>query len=406
MLFGKFVQSIMKHDHLVTCPNCKHQFDIESALTADLQQSIDNKLRNEYNAKYKTKMEEVEKEIDAKKKALETQLKQQLASEHEAMIKALQTSNIEQEEKIKNLRKIEVEKMQLEQQLKNDREMKEIETKKLLMEQEIQLKEKLGKEADQKNELKIKEMEKQMEDQKKLIEEMKRKAEQGSMQMQGEVQELALEDMLKQTFPLDQISEVAKGVKGADMIQTVVNSMGHACGKIIWESKRTKDFQPSWIEKFKTDLRQSGGDIGVIVTQAMPKDMTGFGLKDGIYICPYEDAKSLAVVLRNSILRVSEVIQSNDNKEEKMHLLYTYLTGTEFKHQMEAITEGFMSMKKSLMTERVAMEKLWKEREKQLDKVLINAGGMYGSVKGIAGSAVSEIKGLELGADSTESEEL
>ena len=393
----------MKHDHLVTCPNCKHQFDIESALTADIQKTIENQLKAEYNSKYKARKEEVEKDMNAKRKALEHQIKQQMLSENEDMIKALKANQIEQEEKIKLLRKIEVEKMQLEQQLKQDRELKEIEFKKMLMEQEVQLKEKLNKEADQKHELKLKEMEKQMEDQKKLIEEMKRKAEQGSMQMQGEVQELAIEDMLKTTFPLDQISEVAKGVKGADMIQTVVNSLGHTCGKIVWESKRTKEFQPLWIDKFKQDMRQSGGDVGVIVTQAMPKDMTGFGIKDGIYICPYEDAKSLAVVLRNSLIRVSEVIQSNDNKEEKMHLLYTYLTGTEFKHQMEAITEGFMSMKKSLMTERVAMEKLWKEREKQLDKVLINAGGMYGSVKGIAGSAVSEIKVLELGADSDDS---
>jgi len=414
----------MKHDNLVTCPNCKHEFDIETALTADLEKEIDAKLRKEFNEKFiteKRKTEEVfkqkeeaiaaersqwieqqQKEFFDKKLELENQLKVKITQENEAMLQSLKKTNEEQESKIKAMRQLEVDKMELQNRLKDLTESTELETKKLLMEKEIELKEKLGKEAEQKSELKIKEMEKQMEDQKKLIEEMKRKSEQGSMQMQGEVQELALEEMLRYTFPLDKIQEVAKGVKGADFIQVVVNQLGQECGTIVWESKRTKDFQPLWIDKFKTDFRQSGGDIGVIVSQAMPKDMDGFGLKEGVYICNYHDAKSLAMVLRASIIRVSEASSANENKGEKMQMLYSYLTGNEFKHQMEAITEGFFSMKRAITSEKVAMEKIWKEREKQIDKVLINAAGMFGSVKGIAGSAVSEIKGLELGSDAVD----
>jgi len=411
----------MKHDNLVTCPNCKHEFNIETALTADIEKEIDAKLRKEFNEKFiteKRKAEEVlkqkeeaiaserskwleqqQKEFFDKKLELENQLKVKITQENEAMLQSLKKTNEEQESKIKAMRQLEVDKMELQNRLKDLTESTELETKKLLLEKEIELKEKLGKEADQKSELKIKEMEKQMEDQRKLIEEMKRKSEQGSMQMQGEVQELALEEMLRHTFPLDKIQEVGKGVKGADFIQVVVNQLGQECGSIVWESKRTKEFQPLWIDKFKTDFRQSGGDIGVIVTQAMPKDMDGFGLKEGVYICHYHDAKSLAMVLRGSIIRINEANSANENKGEKMQMLYSYLTGNEFKHQMEAITEGFFSMKRAITSEKISMEKIWKEREKQIDKVLTNAAGMFGSVKGIAGSAVSEIKGLELGSD-------
>ncbi len=409
----------MKSNTLVTCPNCKTQFSIESAITADLEKEIDAKLRKELNEQYistksaleeklkqreeqykqeqKIYLEQQQKELLEKSKEKEELVRIRLQKESEDMMEALKKNNAEQEEKLKEFRKLQVEKMEMEKRMKEMAEIHELETKKMLLERENEIKEKVSKEAEQKNELIVKELQKQLEDQKKLAEEMRRKAEQGSMQMQGEVQELAIEEMLKQTFMFDKINEVGKGVRGADLIQTVVNNQGQECGTIVWESKRTKEFQPQWIEKFKADFRQSGGDIGVIVTQAMPKDMTGFGLKDGIYICPYDDAKSLAMVLRQSLIRVSEASSANENKGEKMQMLYSYLTGNEFKHQIEAITEGFLSMKKAIVSERAAMERIWKEREKQIEKVLVNAIGMYGSVKGIAGSAISDIKGLELG---------
>lgn len=409
----------MKANTLVTCPSCKTQFSIESAITADLEKEIDTKLRKELNEQFvlakntleekhkqreeqikqdqKVFLEQQQKELFDKAKQMEELIKSRLQKESEDMMEALKKNNAEQEEKLKEFRKLQVEKMEMEKRMKEMADIHELETKKMLLEKENEIKEKVSKEAEQKNELVIKELQKQLEDQKKLAEEMRRKAEQGSMQMQGEVQELAIEEMLKQTFMFDRISEVGKGVRGADLIQTVVNNQGHDCGTIVWESKRTKEFQPQWIEKFKADFRQSGGDIGVIVTQAMPKDMDGFGMKEGIYICPYEDAKSLAMVLRQSLIRVSEASSANENKGEKMQMLYSYLTGNEFKHQIEAITEGFLSMKKAIVSERAAMERIWKEREKQIEKVLVNAIGMYGSVKGIAGSAISDIKGLELG---------
>jgi hypothetical protein len=229
-------------------------------------------------------------------------------------------------------------------------------------------------------------MEKQLDDQKKLIEEMKRKAEQGSMQLQGEVQEIILEELLRATFPFDMINEVGKGVRGADCVQTVRNSFGQECGRIIYESKRTKEFSQDWIEKLKKDMRSIGVDVAVIVSQCYPKGMDCFGERDGVWICSFEEVKAVAYVLRDGLLKLSAMTRSQENKGDKMHLLYDYLTGSEFNEQWKAVREGFMSMRMSIQRERDAMEKLWKSREKQLEKVLLNAAYIRGSIEGIAGT--------------------
>jgi hypothetical protein len=239
---------------------------------------------------------------------------------------------------------------------------------------------------DTEHQMRVMELTKQLDDQKKLAEEMKRKAEQGSMQLQGEVQELILEDMLRNSFPFDVITEVGKGVRGADCVQIIRNQFGQECGKIIFESKRTKDFGGDWIEKLKKDMRNIGVDVAVIVTQCYPKGMDCFGEKDGVWICSFEEAKAVAYILRDSVIRLYNATRSQDNKGDKMHLLYDYLTGTEFAGQWKAIREGFMDMRMSILKERETMERLWKAREKQLDKVLLNATHIRGSVDGIAGS--------------------
>ena len=235
----------------------------------------------------------------------------------------------------------------------------------------------------------------QLDEQKKLAEEMKRRAEQGSMQRQGEVQELLLEEILKENFPFDLIEEVGKGVEGADCIQVVRNSSGKECGKIIYESKRTKTWNNNWLEKLKTDKRSRGADIAILVTQVFPKDMERFGEREGIWLCNFTEVNSVAHLIRNGIIQVYEIQKSGENKGDKMQLLYNYLTGNEFRGQVEAIVEGFMAMKQSIMKERIQMEKMWKEREKQLEKVLLSTSGMYGSVKGIAGASVGDIPLLD-----------
>jgi hypothetical protein len=208
--------------------------------------------------------------------------------------------------------------------------------------------------------------------------------------------------LLKTSFPFDEITEVGKGVRGADCIQTIRNNFGQECGKIIYESKRTKDFSNEWIEKLKSDMRGQGADIAVIVTQARPKDMDHFGEKNGVWICHFSEVKALSHVLRDSIIKIYTASKSQENKGDKVQLLYSYLTSNEFSEQWKAIREGFLSMKMSIQKERDAMEKLWKMREKQLEKVLLNAAHIRGSIDGIAGldhinlNLLDEMTGNEL----------
>lgn len=239
-------------------------------------------------------------------------------------------------------------------------------------------------------------MEKQLADQKKLTEEMQRKQEQGSMQTQGEVQELAIEEWLAAQFPLDVIEEIKKGERGADCMQIVHTRTQQNCGVIYYESKRTKSFSKGWIEKFKADIQDKNANIGVLVTDAMPSDMDRLGLKDGVWVCTFDEFKGLCTVLRESLVQISTAIITQENKGDKMGMLYDYLTSNEFKMQIEAIVEGFTQMKTDLESEQRSMRTIWNKREKQIEKVLLNTTGMYGSIKGIAGSAVQAIPLLEL----------
>ncbi len=252
--------------------------------------------------------------------------------------------------------------------------------------------------------MRFKEMQKQLEDQKKLTEEMKRKQEQGSMQLQGEVQELAIEEWLATQFPLDTIDEIKKGARGGDCLQIVNTRSAQNCGTIYYESKRTKDFQPTWIEKFKADIRVKGANIGVLVTEVMPSDMDRMGLKDGIWICNYDEFKGLCAVLRQSIIQLSTAISTQENKGDKMHMLYDFLTSNTFRMQIEAIVEGFTQMKTDLETEKRSFQRIWKQREKQIDKVTLNTIEMHASIKGIAGNAIQSVKALELPGEDEELE--
>ncbi|HRH36339.1 MAG TPA: DUF2130 domain-containing protein, partial [Catalimonadaceae bacterium] len=212
---------------------------------------------------------------------------------------------------------------------------------------------------------------------------------------QGEVQELLLEEILQATFPFDKIEEVGKGVRGADCIQIVRNPYGQEVGRIIYESKRTKDFGNDWIEKLKTDMRSLGTDLAVIVTQALPKDMERFGEKDGVYICTFAEVRGVALLLRNGLLKIFEVRKTQENKGDKMEMLYSYLTGSEFGEQWKAIREGFLLLKQGIQKERDGMERLWKAREKQLEKVILNAAHIRGSIEGIAGADAINLNLLE-----------
>jgi len=380
-------------DFIIHCPKCNHAFEPGDSIREEVQ----NELRGQMKEWQKQKEIETAALIDAEKKKmhaeLENNLKKNIASEYEAQLQQFQKNAADAEIKLNAARAKEVAFLQKEQDLKTKEAELEVTLQRQLLEERGKLQEQLAKEEAEKNNLKeqqfamrTKELEKQIEDQKKLVEEMRRKQEQGSMQLQGEVQELMLEELLQTTFPFDKIEEVGKGVRGADCIQTVRNQFGSESGKIIYESKRTKDFANDWIEKLKSDMRTLGADVAIIVTQTLPKDMDRFGEKDGVYICTFTEVRSVALLLRNALLKIAEAKKSQENKGDKMVMLYDYLTSSEFSEQWKAIREGFMSMKLSIQKERDMMEKLWKSREKQLEKVLLNAAHIKGSVEGIAGA--------------------
>ncbi|CAN5137983.1 DUF2130 domain-containing protein [soil metagenome] len=396
---------------VIICPSCAHEFDAGDSFKKEVQEELRAQMEDwkkrkekefsEKETSYQQQLLKREKELNKKffdekqqlQKELQESVRKTVAADYENQLKLLQQGAADSEEKLKEARKKELEFLQREKGLKDRESEMELNLQRQLLTEREKIKGQLQKEEQEKMSLKeqeyqlrMREMEKQLEDQKKLVDEMKRKAEQGSMQLQGEVQELLLEEILHQTFPFDNIKPVGKGVRGADCIQYICNPLGQECGKIIYESKRTNNFSMDWIDKLKSDMRSQGADIAVIVTQAFPKDMERFGEKDGVYICSFTEVRSLASVLRTSILKVFALTKSQSNRGDKMHMLYDYLTGNEFSEQWKAIREGFMSMKLSIQRERDSMEKLWKAREKQLEKVLLNAAHIRGSIEGIAGA--------------------
>lgn len=348
---------------------------IEAELSQRFNQNLQHerkilldKITSEMNAEISGKLQQLEQEVTAKSKQL-NEFNQTKAS----------------------LIRLEREKEELREQiiLEKEREFSD----KLTQERF-----KIQHQMDEQAELKLKEVQKQLDDQKNLVSEMNRKAHQGSMQIQGEVQELAIEEWLMSRFPLDTIEEIKKGARGADCLQSVHSSQQQNCGTIYYESKRTKDFQPQWIEKFKNDIREKNATIGVLVTATMPATMSRMGLKEGIWICSFEEFKGLSSVLRETVIKLSMVVATQENKGEKMEMLYRYLTSNEFKLQVEGIVEGFTQMQADLDTEKRSMARIWKQRDKQLQKVLLNTTHMYGSIKGIAGSAIATVTALELDA--------
>lgn len=411
----------MTNETKISCPNCGQEIDVNNVIAHQL----DEEYKKKYNAqltvekkKFQDEFEKLEKQkqdldiqkseqekliakkvstqLDNERPTLEKKLKLKIEDEHSKRMKLIEEELKEKSEQVKELNKTKAEIEKIKREKEELKESLEAENAKKLNQQIAEEKERIRKTEQGKNELIVMELQKQLEDQKKLTEEMKRKQEQGSMQLQGEVQELGIEEWLSGNFPLDTIIEIKKGERGADCLQTVHTRTRQNCGTIYYESKRTKDFKNNWLEKFRDDIREKGANIGVLVTDVFPKGMERMGLVDGIWVCSYDEFKGLCVVLRESIIQMSSVISSQENKGEKMVMLYDFLTSNEFRLQVEAIVEGFTQMQTDLNSEKRSIMGHWKKREKQIQKVLLNTNHMYNTIKGIAGSAIQQIKTLEL----------
>lgn len=419
----------MSQQNQIKCPNCGTSIDVQDILAHQLEEEIKQKYQSQLAAEQKKFEQEqeqliqarrdfelkkkqenelfqerLEKQLKEDRKVLEQKLKASLAEEQSEQLLLLQNELKEKSEQVKELNRSKAEIEKLKREKSELKEVAEAEAQQRLNEQMLTEREKIRKIEENRVELRFKELQKQLEDQKKLTEEMKRKQEQGSMQMQGEVQELAIEEWLSAQFPLDTIEEIKKGARGGDCMQVVNTRTRQNCGKIYFESKRTKDFQPSWIEKFKADMREKGADVGVLVSEAMPAGFDRMGIMDGVWVCSYEEFKGLCTVLRESVIQLSTAISSQENKGDKMNMLYDYLTSTTFRMQIEAIVEGFSQMKADLDSEKRSMQRIWKQREKQIEKVTTNTIEMHGSIRGIAGNAIQSVKALELPGSNTEEE--
>lgn len=401
----------------ITCPNCGHSFDVEEAISGKLEAHFKSeyerkvaeqiekfntekkKLEKERNivAEQKEKQEELLKKELSKALELERKKIEKLTSEsYEETIKSLEEENEKRKSENKSLREKEVALMRQEAELKEKQEDLYLQVEKQILEKQKEIEDKARAKERESFELEKIKLLKQIEDNKKLAEEMKRKAEQGSMQLQGEVQELAIEDLLLKTYPFDNVQEVPKGVRGADCIQTVINSIQQECGSIVYESKRTKNYSNDWIDKLKQDQVICKADLAVLVTETMPGDMDRFGERNGVWICGFREVRSLSFVLREMLVKTQSVKISQENKGDKMELLYTYLTSNEFVQNIKRIVENYDDMVVQLNSEKKAMHKIWAQREKQIWAVQENVSALFGAIKGIAGKEMGTSDVLQL----------
>lgn len=403
---------------LVKCPHCGNKFSPEEAIQHDLRAQLEKefeqrlrdnarvlteKVRAEEKEKLQEHLQRIEEDRKMKSLKLKEYEKNALAvAERERQLQEREERNelemkkrlLERERVLKQqLEKNALDKAQLqfeerEVKLKRDREAMETMLKKKIMEE--------SEKAREEERMKNAELQKKIDDQIRLINEMKRKSDQGSMQMQGEVQELAIEEFLESTFPRDIIEEISKGKRGGDCVHVVRDQYENECGRILYESKRTKHFSYEWIGKIKDDMRLKGAEIGVIVTEAFPEGHTRFVEIEGIWICSFVEFRALSLLLRNNLIRIGEVLAAQENKGDKMHMIYSYVTGNEFKQKLEAAFESYHDMQEDLMKEKALITSQWAKREKRLLKAMENLVCLYGDVRGIAGGAVQEIKALEM----------
>jgi len=419
----------MPNKTTIKCPNCKSEIDVNEILYHQLEE--------EHKDKYLAEQRKIEAEVDAKRKEykdafdklkaekqvmveaqekfddelkkatkeqvklekqkLYNELKKELADEQGESMALLQKELNEKSEQVKELNnsKIEIEKLKREKEeiASKAKAEAELELTKQLQEE----KEKIQKVLQEQNELKFRQKDEQLEQIKRELDNARRKAEQGSMQLQGEALELAIESWLMAQFPFDNVDEVKKGAFGADCIQTIHTRELQNCGVICYESKNTKAWSDGWISKLKQDMLKVNADIGVLVSSVYPKDMDRMGFVDGIWVCSLDEFKGSVSLLRESLIRVHKTVQKEENKSDKMSLLYNYMTGNEFSMQMKAIVDGFIKMQDELDKEKRSLMASWKRREKTIDGVLANTTEMYGSLQGIAGSsAIIHIDALEL----------
>ena len=401
----------------ITCPNCGNAFELSDALTHQIRDRLKTELQADVvkrEAEAKRKLDEVKVKEDALAKArdalneeVEKQLKQKLGEveakdakkvegKYTDQLKELQDVLKEKDDSIKTFRENELELRKKQRELEKAKEEAELEIQRKLDEERGKIRQEVEGKAQEQHRLKDLEKDKVINDLKAALEDMKRKADQGSMETQGEVLEQEFEAQLKRFFVHDDIQSVPKGIRGADLIHTVRTPLGADCGVLLWETKNTKGWSPQWIPKLKDDMVETRAAIAILVTVVLPEGVTRFGMVDGVWVSDPLSAIPLAAALRQQLVALDHERHASVGKSEKMEMLYHYLAGTEFKQKIEGIVEAFTAMQDQVNRERRAMEKNWKEREKQIERVIKNTVGLYGDMQGIVGGKIPQIAALEL----------
>jgi len=369
----------------INCPKCGSKIEISEAISSQLEQRLRGQLAEEYKSQFLKEKQELERR--ARQTAEDslgvemTDLKAQL-EDRSKKLEAART-----EELTLRRRQRELEEKQASMQLEIARTL---DTERSAIRQGA-----IDAVAEE-HRLNDAEKEKQLADMKRQIEDLKRRAEQGSQQAQGEILELELEAVLQREFPFDKIEPVAKGTRGGDVLQRVHTQTGRLCGTILWETKRTKIWSDGWIEKLKDDQREAKADIAVIISEALPKGFNHFRQVGSVWITDFNSAIGLALALRMSLIEVAKAREALVGKNEKMELVYNYLTSHEFRNRIEAIVESFKAMQGDLVSEKTAMERVWARREKQITRIIANMSGMYGDIEGLSGTSLPSVKMLEL----------
>jgi len=402
-------------DQTIKCPKCGTQIPLNEALTSQIEQVIKAKYETEAAQKetvYQARLKEIEqqaKELEAKGDAIDEQVAAQIKTERKKIAeqekaksiseqaeqtKALQDELEEKRKQLSDANTKELELRQQQQKLEEEKEALGLTVQRKLDEERKKIAEEAVAKAVEEGQLKIKEKDQLIESLRKQAQDWQRRAEQGSQEAQGEALEGALQESLMQSFPFDLFTEVKKGQRGADVIQTVRNANGKECGKIVWEAKFTKSYTNAWIDKLKSDQQAEAADIAVLTTMTLPKDIKNFGLLNGVWVTDYASMTGLAAALRIGLINAAKERTLSANQDTVKDVIYRYVTGQEFAMQIRAIAEAFSRMKEELDKEKRAMDKIWKSREKQIETVLTNVSGIQGSLQGYLGQKVLTDTGL------------
>ena len=408
----------------IICPKCKAEIKLTESLAAPVIESI----RREYEERLsqkdtdiiqrETSLREREEALSKAKETLDNQVAEKLrqerikiAAEEARKAKLALAIDLDQKDneitdlqdvlkqrdaKLVEAQKEQVELIRKQRELDDAKREMDLTVEKRVQEGLSTVREQAQREAEDQLKLKVMEKEQTISSMQKQIEDLKRRSEQGSQQLQGEVQELELEDLLRTKFPRDTIEPVPKGEHGGDVIQRVIGPLGQTCGTILWEAKRTKNWSDGWLTKLREDQRAAKAEVAVIVSQALPKEVQTFDLIDGVWVTHPRAALPVAVTLRHTLIEVTCARQATEGQQTKMEMVYQYLTGPRFRQRVQAIVEAFSSMQEDLDKEKKAILKQWAKREEQIERVMQATVGMYGDLQGIAGKTLKEIEGLEL----------